>query len=75
MHWGCGMENLIKLDCDGHCTTIKVINSLSTLKKKSYRLHLQNERSLLKINLRSNFFFLSHLLCPNVKIIKTIKNY
>ena len=27
--------NPIKLDCDDHCTTINVINSLSNNKKKS----------------------------------------
>ena len=43
---GLGWKSL-KLDCDDHCTTISVINSLSNNKKKD----TQSQRSLASNNL------------------------
>ena len=39
--------NTIKLDCDDHCTTINVVNSLSNNKKKKDSLEVETQLSSL----------------------------
>ena len=53
MCWWCWIGNTIKLDCNDHCTTINVINSLSNKKdiKNSYIIHESGQlQGFLKIH-------------------------
>ena len=74
---GLWVGNPIKLDCDDHCITINVINSLSNLKKRNLKFRLPSAPQTMVSQWTSNFsaFFAVYSTRNETNPIQCIFNF